>query len=166
MRLFRVLPAALLAGTSLVGLAAFAAAPAGNAGDDGFRRALAALSAKRISARIRFLSDDLLEGRGTGARGSEIAARYIATEFSEDGLRPAGDGDSYLQNFEMIGVSTDPASRVTFETPGEKIELENGRNSVLSTRNQKPTVALDAPVVFIGYGITAPDMKWDDYRDF
>ncbi len=163
MRFSRTIRAAALTGA---GLAVLAAAPAGKAGDDGFQKALSALSAKRISARIGFLADDLLEGRGTGARGSEIAARYIAAEFAEDGLRPAGDGGSYLQNFEMLGISTDPSSRLTLETPAEKIELENGRNSVLSTRNQKPGVALDAPVVFIGYGITAPEMKWDDYRDF
>ena len=168
MRRNRSLALAAVAGAALVGVAALelGAAPSGNSGGDGFPGALSALSAKRISARIQFLADDLLEGRGTGARGSEIAARYIAAEFAEDGLRPAGDAGSYLQNFEMVGVSTDPASRVTLETPGEKVELENGRNSVLSTRNQKPDVLIDAPVVFIGYGITAPEMKWDDYRDF
>jgi hypothetical protein len=83
------------------------AAPAG----DGIDRTLAAVSAPRIAARIQFLAGDLLEGRGTGARGSEIAARYIAAEFAEDGLEPGGDAGTYLQNFEMVGVSADPSSR-------------------------------------------------------
>ncbi|MGH9441904.1 MAG: M28 family peptidase, partial [Thermoanaerobaculia bacterium] len=162
MRRIGILPFAAIAGIGALGLAA---APAGSRGD-GFGRALSALSAKRISARIRFLADDLLEGRGTGARGSEIAARYVASEFAENGLRPAGDGGTYLQNFEMVGVSTEPASAVALETPKGRIDLSNGSNAVLSTRNQEPKVSMDAPVVFVGYGITAPEMSWDDYRDF
>ena len=141
--------------------AALAASPAG----DGIDRALAAVSAPRIAARIQFLADDLLEGRGTGARGSEIAARYIAAEFAEDGLKPGGDAGTFLQNFEMVGVTTDPASRLVLSTPKGKIELTNGENAVLSTRDQQPQAAIDAPLLFVGYGITAPEMRWDDYRD-
>jgi len=138
-----------------------AAAPAPRSGD-GLSRTLAAVSASRISARIRFLADDLLEGRGTGARGSEIAARYIAAEFAEDGLVPAGSG-GFLQNFEMIGVTTSSESVLTLSTPKEKIALKNGENSVISTRDQRPEAAVDAPLLFVGYGITAPEMHWDDY---
>jgi Zn-dependent M28 family amino/carboxypeptidase len=137
------------------------AAPAG----DGIDRALAAVSASRIAARIHFLADDLLEGRGTGARGSEIAARYIAAEFAEDGLAPGGDAGTYLQNFEMVGVSSDPATRLSLITPRGGIELKNGDNAVISTRDQRPEAAIDAPVVFVGYGIVAPEMRWNDYRD-
>jgi len=104
---FRTL--ALLAGASTL----LGAGPAG----DGLDRTLAAVSARRIGARIQFLADDLLEGRGTGARGSEIAARYMAAEFAEDGLAPGGDDGTYLQNFEMVGVSADPATRLSLETP-------------------------------------------------
>jgi len=138
-----------------------AASPAG----DGIDRALAAVSAPRIAARIQFLADDLLEGRGTGARGSEIAARYIAAEFAEDGLKPGGDAGTFLQNFEMVGVSTDPSSRLVLSTPKGKIELKNGENAVLSSRDQRPEAAIDAPLLFVGYGITSPEMKWDDYRN-
>ena len=163
MRSTRPVLAALLGGALLLTIGA---APADRPGDSAFGRALASLSAKRISARIRFLADDLLEGRGTGARGSAIAASYIASQFAENGLRPAGDAGTYLQNFEMVGVSTEPSSALTLETPKGKIELSNGANAVLSTRNQQPKAAIDAPVVFVGYGITAPEMKWDDYKDF
>ncbi len=141
---------------------ATAAPPAATAGD-GLDRALSAVSARRIAARIGFLADDLLEGRGTGARGSEIAARYIAAEYAEDGLEPAGDAGTYLQNFQMVGVSAEPSSVLTLETPKEKIDLKNGENSVLSTRDQRPDVGIDAPLLFVGYGITAPEMQWDDF---
>jgi Zn-dependent M28 family amino/carboxypeptidase len=138
-----------------------AAAPASRSGD-GLSRALSAVSASRISARIRFLADDLLEGRGTGARGSEIAARYIAAEFAEDGLVPAGRA-GFLQNFEMVGVTTSAESVLTLATPKGKIDLKNGENSVISTRDQRTEAKVDAPLLFIGYGITAPEMHWDDY---
>ena len=144
---------------SLAGLA-LAAAPSGTA----FSRALGAISARRIGARIQFLADDLLEGRGTGARGSEIAARYIASEFAEDGLRPAGDHGTFLQNFDLVGVSLDPASRLALETPRETIELKNGENSVLSSRAQKADVPIDAPLLFVGFGIDAPEMHWNDFE--
>ncbi len=147
-------------------LAAFpllvAAAPSSSPSGEGLSRTLAAVSASRISARIRFLADDLLEGRGTGARGSEIAARYIAAEFAEDGLVPAGNA-GYLQHFEMVGVSAKPESTLALATPKGKIELTNGENSVISTRDQRPEADVDAPVLFVGYGVTAPEMHWDDY---
>jgi len=142
---------------------AAAAGPAAAPSGDGLERTLAAVSARRIAARIQFLADDLLEGRGTGARGSEIAARYIAAQYAEDGLEPAGDAGTYLQNFEMVGVSAAPSSALAFETPKGRIELKNGEYSVLSSRDQRPDVAIDAPVVFVGYGITAPEMHWDDF---
>ena len=59
------------------------------------------IDAEHIREHVRFLSDDLLEGRGTGARGGDIAARYIATQFALDGLKPAGDDGGYLQKVEL-----------------------------------------------------------------
>ena len=160
------IPASMLSAVVvLLAAAAAPAAPPAPSGSAGLSRTLAAVSAPRISARIRFLADDLLEGRGTGARGSEIAARYIAAEFAEDGLLPAGDDGTYLQNFEMVGVSTDPSSELDLDTPKGKIALKNGENSVLSTRDQRPEAAIDAPVLFVGYGVTAPEMHWDDYAN-
>src|SRR5271163_167298 len=73
--------------------------------------AMQSIDAERIRAHVRFLADDLLEGRGTGARGGDIAARYIATQFALDGLRPAGDNGGYLQRVEFTGVQTLPATQ-------------------------------------------------------
>ena len=69
-----------------------------------------AVSADRIKADIRFLSSDLLEGRGTGQRGGDIAAQYIASQFELAGLKPMGDNGSYLQKVPMVGVTTMPGS--------------------------------------------------------
>src|SRR6201997_1600218 len=71
---------------------------------------------ERIRAHVRFLAHDLLEGRGTGQRGGDIAAEYIATQFALDGLQPAGDNGTFLQKVPMVGVTPDPAT--TFSLVG------------------------------------------------
>ena len=87
-----------------------------------------------LRAHLAFLADDLLEGRGTGQRGGALAVRYLETQAQAIGLQPV-EGQSYRQPVPMIGTKTLPGSAVRF----------------------------DAPVVFIGYGVTAPDERWDDY---
>src|SRR5450755_2325531 len=68
------------------------------------------IDAERIRAHVRFLSHDLLEGRGTGQRGGDIAAEYIATQFALYGLKPAGDNGTYLQKVPMVGLETQPGT--------------------------------------------------------
>src|ERR1700756_5759867 len=70
--------------------------------------AMQKIDAQRIRAHVRFLSHDLLEGRGTGQRGGDIAAEYIATQFALDGLKPAGDNGTYMQKVPMVGITLAP----------------------------------------------------------
>ncbi len=72
------------------------------------------IRAERIRAHVRFLAHDLLEGRGTGQRGGDIAAEYIATQFALYGLKPAGDSGSYMQKVPMVGVRTLPETAFRF----------------------------------------------------
>lgn len=74
--------------------------------------ALEKINPENIRAHVRFLSHDLLEGRGTGQRGGDIAAEYIATQFALDGLKPAGDNGTYMQKVPMVGIT--PAPETTF----------------------------------------------------
>ncbi len=67
--------------------------------------AMQKIDPERIRAHVRFLSHDLLEGRGTGQRGGDIAAEYIATQFAPDGLQPAGDNGTFLQKVPMVGIT-------------------------------------------------------------
>src|SRR5438552_9664343 len=69
-----------------------------------------AFSADRIAAHVKFLATDLLEGRGTGQRGGDIAAEYIATQFALYGLKPAGDNGTYMQKVPMVGITPQPAT--------------------------------------------------------
>ncbi|MEP6548868.1 MAG: M28 family peptidase [Gammaproteobacteria bacterium] len=123
------------------------------------------IDAERIRAYVRFLSDDLLEGRGTGTRGGDIAAKYIATEFALDGLKPAGDNGGYLQKVEFNGVHTEPATVASLQpAQGKAIELKLGDDYVTGNQTQTASVDIDAPIVFVGYGIEAPEYHWNDYK--
>jgi Zn-dependent M28 family amino/carboxypeptidase len=124
-----------------------------------------AIDAERIRAHVKFLSSDLLEGRGMGQRGSDIAAEYIATQFALDGLKPAGDHGTYFQQVPMVSISTLPETTFTLQPKGgEVLQLTNLEDYVTQNEAQKEVSDLDAPIVFVGYGITAPEYQWDDYK--
>ena len=127
--------------------------------------AMKSIDAERIRAHVKFLSDDLLEGRGTGQRGGEIAAAYIATQFALYGLKPAGDGGSYLQQVPLVGVKTQPESTFAIvPASGEPMTPRMGEDYVATNESQQPVSDIDAPIVFVGYGIEAPEFNWDDYK--
>jgi Zn-dependent M28 family amino/carboxypeptidase len=123
--------------------------------------------AEKIRAHVKFLSSDLLEGRGTGQRGGDIAAEYIATQFGVDGLKPAGDDGTYFQNVPMVGVRTLPSTSFRLvRGSGEAIVLKNLDEFVTNNESQAETADIDAPIVFVGYGIKAPEYNWDDYKNY
>jgi Zn-dependent M28 family amino/carboxypeptidase len=124
-----------------------------------------AISGDRIREHIRFLSHDLLEGRGTGARGGDIAGQYIAAQFALMGLEPAGDNGTFLQKVPMVGLTTQPETRLALEHDGQEVELKPGDEYVATAETQEPVSDIDADVVFAGYGIEAPEYKWNDFKD-
>ncbi len=115
-----------------------------------------------LRAHLAFLAGDLLEGRGTGQRGGALTVRYLETQAQAIGLQPAA-GNSYRQPVTMIGTKTLAGSAVRFEIGGKTIAPALGTGIVMSTGGSEPKVRFDAPVVFVGYGIKAPDEHWDDY---
>ena len=132
---------------------------------DPVKAAEASIDAEKIRAHVRFLADDLLEGRGPGLRGSELAAKYIATEFALDGLKPAGDEGTYFQKIRFFGMTVKRDASTLALTPkqGAAIALTFGPDYVVNNPRHTPAIDIDAPVVFVGYGITAPEFGWDDY---
>src|SRR5437870_13894551 len=77
--------------------------------------AMQKIDPERIRAHVRFLSHDLLEGRGTGQRGGDIAAEYIATQFAEYGLKPEGDGGTFMQKVPLVGITTLPETTFSLQ---------------------------------------------------
>ncbi|HZP63055.1 MAG TPA: peptidase M28, partial [Terriglobales bacterium] len=120
---------------------------------------------ERIRAHVKFLASDLLEGRGTGARGGDIAAEYIATQFELYGLKPAGDNGTYMQKVPMVGVTPLPATTFSLiSSNGKSTDLKPLDDYVAYNEQQQPETDVDAPIVFVGYGIDAPEYNWDDYK--
>jgi Zn-dependent M28 family amino/carboxypeptidase len=126
--------------------------------------ALQKIDPERIRAHVRFLSHDLIEGRGTGQRGGDIAAEYIGTQFALYGLKPAGDNGTYLQKVPMVGIT--PASETTFSLVSSKgtVDLKPLDQYVAYDQTQQPQSDVSADIVYVGYGIEAPEYKWDDYK--
>ncbi len=127
--------------------------------------ALEKIDPEHIRAHVRYLSLDLLEGRGTGQRGGDLAAEYIATQFWLYGLKAAGDNGTYFQKVPMVGIT--PAPETTFElvpNKGDALKLKPLDEYVAYDETQRPSSDIDAPIVFVGYGIEAPEYKWDDYK--
>jgi len=117
-----------------------------------------------IRAHRRFLADDLLRGRGTGSREYEIAARYVAAQLEGLGLEPAGDDASYLQSVPLRGARIEVDSASVEIRRGEEVTpLEWKRDFVMGGDATRTEVSVSAPVVFVGYGIVAPDQSHDDY---
>src|SRR6266566_3013179 len=122
------------------------------------------LNEKAIRAHIKFLSDDLLEGRGTGARGGEIAAHYIAAQLEGLGLKGAGANGSFFQPVSLVGVKADPNTKLVVSGRNGKETFKFADDYVAFTGAQTDEVDVDADMVFVGYGINAPEQRWNDYK--
>jgi Zn-dependent M28 family amino/carboxypeptidase len=128
-------------------------------------QAEASISADRIREQDKFISDNLFEGRYPGQRGGELAAKYIATQFALYGLKPAGDDGTYLQQINFVGMTAKPAeTNFTLEPAnGQPVVLKFGQDFTVNNQTLTPVATIDAPIVFVGYGATAPEYDWNDY---
>jgi hypothetical protein len=117
-----------------------------------------------LRAHLSFLADDLLEGRGTGQRGGDLAVRYLETQAALMGLKPLADG-SYRQPVRFEGAKLLPGSSVAFYAGGNtRFTPIPGQGIVYGNGNGKASVNFEAPLVFVGYGVTAEEENWDDYK--
>ena len=117
-----------------------------------------------LMGHLRYLASDELQGRGNGSPELEQAADYLAEFFREYGLLPAGNQQTYFQEFDIsMGRSLGPENQVTLETGTEQIRLEVLKDYVPLTSG--PDTVVQGPLVFAGFGISAPALEYDDYRD-
>lgn len=130
------------------------------------QKAMNAIDAEKIRATVKYLSDDALQGRGTGQKGGDMAADWIAAQFKSYGLAPAGDQGTYFQQVNFFGVTTDPKqTRFAFvPKSGPEIALKFADDYVANDQTHAQKSEIDAPIVFVGYGINATEYNWDDYK--
>ena len=124
-------------------------------------RVARAVSADVIRAHLEFLADDALEGRRPGTRGGDLAAKYIATQFRRLGLEPAGDSGTYYHRVPIITLTPDPTLKVIGSSTED---LAYRTDYVLWSMRNDSTITANSDLVFVGYGIVAPEYHWDDYQ--
>lgn len=140
----------------LIGLV-FAAAPR-----DPLDKALKTIKKDEIKVNQTYLASDALEGREAGSKGGHTAGEYIAAHFKKCGLKPGGDEGTYFQGFERDGKPGD-IKRGKVED-ASTLKIERAEPVKLQPIEGSPEGSFDGPIVFAGYGITAPDLKYDDYE--
>jgi len=126
--------------------------------------AMGELQKEPFRAHMAFLAADLLEGRGTGARGHEIAARYVAAQFEAIGLKPAGQDGTYFQRVPFRQLTVEPEKcAVSIAENGSTTQLKWGDDFLMRGNEVYPDSSIEARVVFVGYGVRTPDGSYDDY---
>src|SRR5579871_544399 len=142
------------------------AASAQNALPPAAQKAMNAIDAEKIRATVKYLADDALQGRGTGQKGGDMAADWIAAQFKSYGLAPAGEHGTYFQKIIFFGVTTDPKQTKFSFVPksGPEMALKFADDYVVNDQTHAQKSEIDAPLVYVGYGINAPEYNWDDYK--
>ncbi|MBP8908297.1 MAG: M28 family peptidase [Pseudoxanthomonas sp.] len=124
-----------------------------------------AIDAGDFTELVKVLASDEFEGRAPGSTGEDRSVEYIRAQMQRIGLQP-GNGDSYFQDVPMVETTADPATTLTLTIDGQPQQLAFGTDMVVATRTGQAQVSLkDSPVVFVGYGVNAPERDWNDYGD-
>ena len=149
----------LLAGAAACGRAAPSALPTPASQP----AALPAVSTAAMDAHLKYLADDLLEGRAPATRGGELAAKYVAAQFEALGLEPAGPDGSYFQPVALVGMMPHPS--LAWGKAGAARPLAYREDFVAWAERPESHIVADGAVVFVGYGVQAAEWRWDDYKD-
>jgi PA domain len=129
-----------------------------------FETAAKATRPDAIRAHMRFLSDGLLEGRAPGSHGYDIAAKYVAAQLEALSLQPAAERGTWFQNVPMRkAINIAQQSSLTLFRNGQSLALKQSEDFAFFGDLSREQSDVDAPAVFVGYGVTAPELKYDDY---
>ncbi len=129
------------------------------------KAAAAVIQPDLLRAHVRFLSDDLLEGRGPASRGDRLAQKYIASQMEALGLEGAAPGGGWLQPVDVIGITSKGPEVVTFRSGDKSLDLKPFEEVITFSPTETASPKIEnAEVVFVGYGIVAPEYGWDDYK--
>lgn len=123
------------------------------------------INAAKLKERIAVLANDSLEGRGPGTRGEERTIAYLISQYTQLGLEPGGDHGTYVQKVPLIGVRIDPSVTMDIAHGKQSVQLKFPDDFIARTGVYEPVVSVkNADMVFVGYGIVAPEYGWDDYK--
>lgn len=121
-------------------------------------------SAEQIKRHTEILSSDIFEGRGTGSTGGNLAAKYIASEFAKYGLKPVGQDNSFYQNIPMHGSFPLESSKLKLYSDSDEVAFELQKDYLIYKSGQQTFTPVPLPLVFVGYGIVAPEFDYNDYQ--
>jgi Zn-dependent M28 family amino/carboxypeptidase len=124
------------------------------------------ISGNRLLENIKVLSSDEFEGRAPASKGEKLATKFIEAQFKQIGLKPGNPDGTYFQKVPLVGISTDPSAQLVFTdtTSGRNMALKYADEFVAWTPRLQPAVEIDADMIFVGYGVVAPEYHWDDYK--
>lgn len=121
------------------------------------------ISTEDFAQHVRVLASDEYGGRAPGSAGETLTTNYLKQQFERLGLAP-GNGDSYFQNVPMVAITVDPKTRVSIDQGGSTQSLSIGPDMVIGTSRGEPEIKVDdSEMVFLGYGVDAPEADWNDY---
>ncbi len=127
--------------------------------------ALEAITPDGLLAHIKILGSDQFEGRAPGTKGEELSVKYIVDQFKQTGLKPGNPDGTYIQEVPLAGIKNEP--RMSFAIGDKITELKYPDDLVASSARLQPEIRINnSDVVFVGYGIVAPEYGWDDYKGF
>ncbi|WP_298577584.1 M28 family metallopeptidase [uncultured Luteimonas sp.] len=122
------------------------------------------IDADDLRTLVTTLASDEFEGRAPGSAGEEKTVEYIKAQYERIGLKPGGDNDSYFQTVPMVETSADESTVLRLDSNGATRELKFGPDMVIGTRTGQAEVSVkDSELVFVGYGVNAPEQDWNDY---
>ncbi len=132
--------------------------------EDRLKPALDVITPDGLLAHIKVLASDEFEGRAPGTKGEELSVKYISEQFRSIGLKPGNPDGSFTQEVPLAGIKSDP--RMMFVVNGQSTELKYPDDFVASSARLQNEIKIDnSDIVFVGYGIVAPQYGWDDYKD-
>jgi Zn-dependent M28 family amino/carboxypeptidase len=121
----------------------------------------------RISDIVKKLASEEFEGRAPGTPGEEKTVRYLSETLKSLGVEPGGEQGTWTQQVPIVRTQIERPSSFSIASPKQRRALQQGRNIYVSSLQKQPRVVIDnAPIVFVGYGVTAPERDWDDFKNF
>jgi Zn-dependent M28 family amino/carboxypeptidase len=120
----------------------------------------------RLLENIKILSSDEFEGRAPASKGEELTMGFLEARFKQLGLRPGNPDGTYFQKVPMVGITTDSSAQLAFTSSasGERVTPRYGDDFMAWTKREQAEVSIDSDLVFVGYGVVAPEFNWDDYK--